>query len=697
MNEKKIIVLVLIALIVAVGVATIVLLTLTQKGPFVGTVTEIGTRKPIRNVAVTDGRNVVKTDENGKFELKGWRRCHLISITVPAGYVTDNFYISVDKATESYDFTLEKSELTSQENHSFLQVSDTEIGANGVGEWIKDVKDIVKETNPSFLIHTGDICCEDGLKRHIQDMNTLTMDCPVRYIIGNHDFVKGKYGEELYESIYGPTWYSFDVGNTHYVVTPIRRELDYRSGYLKTDCFKWLENDLANIPEGMQVVMFNHTKSAEDDYVFSLRTRKLDLKKHNLKAWIFGHYHYNYIYEQNGVLNISAPRPDSGGIDSSPAGTRIINVSENGDISTEMRYYDLNSTTQPKDALWSSKLKGNILFTDTVFENGCVYTATIDDDYPNDCGVYCLDAETGKTKWFYKTKNSIKNNIVIDEQKLVTMDAAGNVYCLNKEDGSLLWENKVEFHWYSLDTSSGICIKNDLVITGNAAYVTALNLENGNVEWSKNRKHGEGSPAEFVVSGNKLIVSSHWDALVALDIKTGKQLWQNKDEDIRFRSSTPIMIDDNTILVTGDDAIILVDANNGKIISKTNLDEYSFSSSGQSVYKDEIAYIPTSNKGVIAFDVNSKKIIWNFETDENILFTAPYSGKGSKTVESSLVIDNDKLIFGANDGYIYIVDLKTGELLNKYFAGSAVLGKIAVVDDKIYAGAFNGYIVCYDK
>ena len=33
--------------------------------------------------------------------------------------------------------------------------------------------------------------------------------------------VKGNYGEELYESIYGPTWYSFDVGNVHYVVTPI--------------------------------------------------------------------------------------------------------------------------------------------------------------------------------------------------------------------------------------------------------------------------------------------------------------------------------------------------------------------------------------------------------------------------------------------------------------------------------------------
>lgn len=80
----------------------------------------------------------------------------------------------------------------------------------------------MKETDPAFLIHTGDICYEDGLKQHIKDMNTENMGVPVRYVIGNHDYVAGKYGEALFESIYGPVWYSFDVGNVHYVVTPFQ-------------------------------------------------------------------------------------------------------------------------------------------------------------------------------------------------------------------------------------------------------------------------------------------------------------------------------------------------------------------------------------------------------------------------------------------------------------------------------------------
>ena len=31
-------------------------------------------------------------------------------------------------------------------------------------------------------------------------------------MLANHDLVKGKYGEELFESIYGPVYYSFDAG-----------------------------------------------------------------------------------------------------------------------------------------------------------------------------------------------------------------------------------------------------------------------------------------------------------------------------------------------------------------------------------------------------------------------------------------------------------------------------------------------------
>ena len=55
--------------------------------------------------------------------------------------------------------------------------------------------------------------------------------------------------------------------------------------------------------------MFNHNIPPNDDYVISFDRKDLDLKKHNLIAWVFGHYHYNYIEEnQNGICkNINCP------------------------------------------------------------------------------------------------------------------------------------------------------------------------------------------------------------------------------------------------------------------------------------------------------------------------------------------------------------------------------------------------------
>lgn len=696
MNIKTKIMISLLSVAVVAAAVTAIVLAATDKGTFVGTVTENGTNNPIAGVSVTDGRNVVKTNEKGGFEINGWRKSHFVTVTVPSGYETDRYYIPVDKKTESYDFKLNKSSVTEQDNHCFLQISDTEIGEDGTGEWLDTVKNSVKESKPAFLIHTGDICYEAGLKKHIEEMNTDTMGCTVKYVIGNHDYVDGKYGEELYESLYGPVWYSFEVGKIHYVVTSFQTGSDYKSFYNKNDRWKWLKNDLENVDSDMKVVMFNHTKSPSDDYVLTFGRDELDLKKHNLIAWVFGHYHYNYVYENAGVLNISAPRPDCGGIDSSPAGTRVINVTADGRISTEMNYYDLGRTSQPQNTNWSTKLEGNVLFCDTVYDNGFVYTATVDDDYPRTCKIYSLDAEYGEIRWSFETKNSVKNNICIDNDRLVAMDVDGNVYCLEKEDGKVIWQTALELG-NTIGTSSAICINNGVVFAGTARTVTALNLDDGSVKWSNNRNRGENSPAEFIVCGDKLIVNSHWDSLAALNADSGKALWDNKDEDVRFRSSTPIAVDDNTLLVADDDAIMLVDMNSGDITNKTNFDEYSFTSSAQPVLLDGVAYIPTSNDGIVAFDLNSKKIVWSFETGESILFTAPYAGKDRKIVESTPVIDGENIMFGANDGFIYTVNAKSGELVDKQQAGSAVLGKLAVSSDRFYAGTFDGYVVCYDK
>lgn len=689
MNAKKKLAIVLGAAAV-VSAAALAAVFAAKKVPCSGTVkNNLG--EPVADVSVSDGRNVVKTDSEGRFFLDGFRRSRFITVTVPAGYETDSFYIPVSKDTESYDFVLNINKKTAQSAHSFIQISDTEIGESGAGEWLEDLKKLIADEKPAFLIHTGDICYEAGLKKHIEQMNTETMGCTVRYVIGNHDYVDGKHGEELFESLYGPVWYSFEVGKTHYVVTPFQNGADRKSAYSANDRWRWLENDLANTDPDMQVVIFNHTLSPSDDYVISFDGKKLDLKQHNLKAWVFGHYHYHYVYENLGVLNISTARPDCGGIDSSPSGSRIISFDDSGNISTRMHYYDMSLFSDSENAKWVTNVDGNPLFCDTVADGKYIYTATSDDGYPRKCGIYCISSSDGAIKWFYETANSVKNNVLISNDRLFTVDCEGDVYCINKSDGSELWKKKLELG-NSVGTSSGAVIDGEILYTGCARVVTALNINDGSVVWSVNRDKGENSPAEFVVVGDKLLVSSHWDSLTALDKNTGKELWRNNDSNIWFRSSTPAVIDSERIIVADDRAIMIISLNDGKIINKTTSDDFMLSSSGKPVISDGIAYIPTAKQGVIAFDIKKGEVVHSYDVSEAMVFTAPYVGKGAKLVEATPVICGDYLIFGAADGYLYKYNIKSGKA-EKYFAGAPIFGKAAVDKSGITVALFDGRIV----
>ncbi|MDE6471107.1 MAG: PQQ-binding-like beta-propeller repeat protein [Eubacterium sp.] len=696
MNKKTILMILIPIIIIAAAVIIFFCVRGSSTGGYSGTVTAMG--EPLANVSVSDGRNVVKTDENGEFTLKGYKKTRFITVTAPAGYTTENYYIPADKnKSDGYDFNLEKSDIAAGEAHSFLQISDTEIGENGVGEWINYLKDIAENEKPAFLIHTGDICYEPGLKKHIEDMNTENMGIPVRYIIGNHDYVDGKYGEELFESLYGPVWYSFEVGNVHYVVTPFQTGGDRKSGYNKNDRWRWLENDLANTDENMKVVMFNHNIPPTDDYVISFDRKELDLKKHNLIAWVFGHYHYNYIEENEGVLNISTARPDCGGIDSSVSGARMIHIAQDGSITTNMTYYDFNGTVSDvENGKWTAQLDGNILFCNTVVDDNKVYVATVNEDYPRTCGIYCLNPMDGSVLWNFATKNSVKNNLIIENGLLIAQDCEGNVYCLDSQNGTKKWSTTVELA-NSLGTSVGICASDDVVYTGCAAAITALDINSGEKKWENIRNHGEGSPAEFVVAGDKLLVSSHWDALIALDKNTGKELWKNKDEDIRFRSSTPAIVDDNTLIVADSDAVMIVDANTGEITTKKDFEGYNFSSSAQSTVIGDIAYIPTANKGLITFNIKNCEIVQEIQIGKAMIYTAPYTSGDSQTIEPSLLqLSDGSLAFGASDGKLYIISAD-GAIEKTINIGAPIFGSAAYYNGSIIVSDFTGRVICLNE
>ncbi len=298
--------------------------------------------RPMANVAVTDGLNVTLTDAKGRFTLPGHASQRFVSVTSPSGYKpVGKHYRRIGADTPDYDFAMTRYNDGASRNgsHRFIQVTDSEIfNTEGNEAWVDDVRRYAANEGAAFVIHTGDICYKNGLTEHIRLMNSDNMGLPVYYCIGNHDLVDGAYGEEFFENIYGPVWYSFNAGGAHYVVTPMAGG-DRKPSYTADDVARWLRNDLAVLPKGTPVYAFNHDiLTYGDEFVIKGKTDSIRLNDHNLKAWIYGHWHINHQLRQGDVVTICTSTPDKGGIDHSTSAYRVINVDKNGDLTTDLRY-----------------------------------------------------------------------------------------------------------------------------------------------------------------------------------------------------------------------------------------------------------------------------------------------------------------------------------------------------------------------
>lgn len=642
-----------------------------------GTVTNKLTNAPICGVTVTDGRHVVKTDEKGFYALPGWERSHTVAVCMLTNAHDDWYYYTGGKAG-TYDFALTPADISAPFN--ILHTSDTEINNRTDLEWLDFFREKIREELPSFLIHTGDISSREGMLRHRAVMNYETMGCPVRYVVGNHDFVPSDadYGEQVFEQLYGPLWWSFDCGGVHCIVLSLGHggRRDMPSGYPREDQWIWLQNELDTLAEGTKNVVFCHD-AGPDAYEFIVGG--IDLKQYGLLAWIYGHSHSNMHHVRNGVHNINTARPESGGIDSSVAGLRRIRI-EDGKVSSLMHYRRF--PTAPQDTpVWQTKLPGHITFGELIPYDGKLYIGTHRDGYPEKCGIFCIDPSDGHIIWQYETEGGFHSNLSVDEGLVYGQDCMGNTYCLNADDGKLQWKHFVRFGGGSLvaadRTRFPAFVAGDVVLVGSYAKTIALDKRTGAQRWEAERPKKAGhTPSRplYDPKTERLYIGGQWGVLRCLDVKTGEVLWSNIERPIWYRTQTPCLVG-KTIYTGGFGSMAKISAVTGEKLMEHNvsaevkhmgapnvISDGDMNACGAPVVEGSILYVPTAASGVIAMDRNTLQVLRRYGASPAGILSGPYVKKGAETVESCPVILGNTLLFTAADGKVYFYEKDTGKL-----------------------------------
>ena len=238
--------------------------------------------EPLAGVVVSDGLNTVQTDSKGRFEMDTDADSRFVFISTPSGYVSATlkgetlFYKEIKRRVKSYDFVVERNPMDDS-RHNLIVIADPQLSER---DELPDLKqhadDIAEYAGQLSGEYTLGLCLGDivGWDHSIYPEYNKVMESTgfeYRYVIGNHDMTNWGRSHETsfknYEDMFGPCWYSFNVGKVHYIVLNdnffVGRDW-YYIGYLDERQLRWLENDLSYVPKGSNVVVSMHIPTTLD-------------------------------------------------------------------------------------------------------------------------------------------------------------------------------------------------------------------------------------------------------------------------------------------------------------------------------------------------------------------------------------------------------------------------------------------------
>ena len=234
----------------------------------------------LAGVAVTDGLTVTLTDTKGQYELASNATTAFVYISVPRGYEFPHeqgvarFYRRKEPVRGRFkaDFELRKLRQDDTQHNFILWADPQMISKADAAEFqttaVPDTQKLVASYGPDALFHG--IGCGDLVWDHFElfedyQRGVATTGIPFFQVIGNHDMDLTARTDEgsaaTFSKLFGPTYYSFNRGEIHYVVLDdvffIGAAKKY-IGYLTEQQLAWLEQDLALVKPGSTVVVSLH-------------------------------------------------------------------------------------------------------------------------------------------------------------------------------------------------------------------------------------------------------------------------------------------------------------------------------------------------------------------------------------------------------------------------------------------------------
>lgn len=365
-------------------------------------------QRGIANVVVSDGFTTTLTDAEGVYQMHRSDSAKFVFISVPAEYKipTDGsiptHYKSINQKLETVyaNFQLEKDNITN--DFTLVAMADPQPSVEWElkrfrNETVKDIQELVSdlpEKSAIVGIALGDLTWDAPqlYPGYTDAVNEIPF--PVLQVIGNHDHDKNVKNDDRkashnFERYFGPTYYSYNKGQCHFIVLDDIVYNDRKSyqNKISEEQMAWLKQDLSYVDKDKLLIVGVHAPT-------TFRTHQLVNSKQfyeildGYKAIILSGHTHNAAYTEiseniteytlNAVFGsgwIGDINPRGG-----PNGYAILEVSGNRlkneyfkatghPSSYQMKLYPPGSSNEKKESVVANIWNWNQHWTVEVYEN----------------------------------------------------------------------------------------------------------------------------------------------------------------------------------------------------------------------------------------------------------------------------------------------------------------------------------------
>lgn len=301
-----------------------------------------------------------------------------------------------------------------------------------------------------------------------------------------------------------------------------------------------------------------------------------------------------------------------------------------------------------------------------------------------------------KTEWIFSSPHPNfeyvipKSEPLLVKNKLYFGSDNGTFWCLDKKDGSVLWQRKILHGANSKRIfSSPAYLNNTIYFGGYDGNFYALDAETGKVKWVSFDADWVGSSPCVSSNLNLVFVGmefSFWKkkgGVAAYDSETGRRVWLTSSSE--FTHGSPAFSEKYTIVICGsnDGYVYGIQAKKGTIL-------WSYYAGGEVKGacvlspNEEYVAVATFNNCYVIFETRTGKLVSKIDTME-----ANFS--------SPAWIDNARVVCPSLDKNIYCFSVKEGKIIWKYNTSARVFAKPVLIQDKIYIGTNEGALLVIDK